>query len=101
MLSRPGGRSRTAGNRTEDTADRESRRSGVRAVVVREQNPHGAMTLRDDETDATYNVVEYASPELRSVAGRLDRGVTVEVDLIRIGCRGNGWGVRSLAIPIE
>lgn len=86
---------------TDYGTSRPSRRSvGIRAVVVCEQNAHGAMTLRCDRTDATYQVVGYASPELRSVAGRLERGATVETELVRVGCRGNGWWLRALTVPV-
>lgn len=65
-----------------------------------ERNEHGAMTVRCDATDATYRVVGYASPELRAVAGRLDPGATVESELVRVGCRRNGWWLRALTAPI-
>lgn len=88
-------------SRTDDRTARPSRRSvGIRAVVVHERNEHGAMTLRCDDTDATYQVVGYASPELRAVAGRLERGATVEAELVRVGCRGNGWWLRALTVPV-
>jgi hypothetical protein len=73
----------------------------MRAVVVHEQNGRGAMTLRDEETSATYQVVGYATPELRSAAGRLERGDGVEADVVRIGCRANVWLARRLTAPIE
>jgi len=73
----------------------------MRAVVVHEQNDRGAVTLRDCRTNATYQVVGYADPDLRSAAGRLESGTTVEVDLVRIGCRANVWLVRHLTVPTE
>ena len=103
MSSRSDDRTRgTEGNRAESDAyplfqlgDR------IRAVVVYEQNARGAMTLRGCETDATYQVVGYATPGLRSTAGRLERGTTVEVDLVRVGCRANVWLARTLTVPVE
>lgn len=98
MSSRPDDQAREAERRhTERSTDRLSRPSNwMRAVVVYEQNDRGAMTLRNDETNATYQVVGYATPELQAAAGRLDSGTTVEVDMVRIGCRANVWLVRRL-----
>ena len=63
-----------------------------------EQNAHGAMTLRDCETNAAYHVVEYASPALREAANSLQRGTVVEGQLARVGCRANAWRVQELAV---
>lgn len=103
MSSRSDNRTReTEASRTESDADRLSRSGGwMRAVVVYEQNARGAMTLRGAETDATYQVVGYATPELRSTAGQLERGTTVEVDLVRIGCRANVWLARGLTLTVD
>jgi hypothetical protein len=72
----------------------------MRAVVVYEQNGRGAMTLSGCRTNATYQVVDYATPELRAAAGRIERGTTVEADLVRIGCRANVWLARRLTAPV-
>ena len=98
MSSRPDGRHREAeDSHTERDANRlSSPRGWMRAVVVYEQNARGAMTLRDEVTNATYQVVDYATPELRSAAGRLECGRTVEADMARIGCRANVWVIRGL-----
>lgn len=103
MSSRSGDRTYEAErSRAENDGSRlSSPRGWMRAVVVHERNDRGAMTLRDCGTNATYQVVGYASPELRSAAGRLERGATVEVDLVRIGCRANVWLVRRLTVPAE
>ena len=103
MSSRSDSRTHEAeGSRTERDTDRQSQPRGwIRAVVIYEQNGRGAMTLRDAETNATYQVVGYATPELRSAAGRLERGATVEVDVVRVGCRANVWLARRLAAPVE
>lgn len=103
MSSRPDNRTHEPEvSRTETDADRVARPRGeLRAVVVYEQNARGAMTLRDDETNATYQVVEYAVPDVRTAASRLDPGTMVEVDLERIGCRANVWRARALTGPTE
>lgn len=70
----------------------------MRAVVVYGQNAYGAITLRDGDTNATYQVVEYAAPDLQATAGRLNPGATVEVDLMRVGCRANAWRAQALSV---
>lgn len=101
MSSRPSDRtSETDGSRTESDADWPSRSEGeMRAVVIYEQNARGAMTLRDDDTNATYQVVGYVSSDLQAAAGGLNCGTTVKVELVRIGCRANVWRVRTLTVP--
>jgi hypothetical protein len=69
-------------------------------VVVAEQNEHGALTIEDPETYATYHVVDYASPRLRDRAGRLERGTTVGLSLSRAGYRANAWRVEELSVRV-
>jgi len=70
----------------------------TKASVVAEQNAHGAMSLRDCETNATYTVVAYASPAVRETARSLERDAVVEGRLVRVGCRANAWRVQDLAV---
>jgi hypothetical protein len=59
-------------------------------------NDHGAMTVEESATNASYQVVEYASPALRERLERLSRGDEVTLELERIETRGNCW--RAVAI---
>lgn len=67
------------------------------AIVLYEQNFHGAMTMRNPETHATFHIVDYASPELRAEAKRLEPGTKIDLRVSRTGDRGNLWRAEELS----
>lgn len=67
------------------------------ALVVYEQNAHGAMTMRNLQTNATYQIVDYASRDLRQQAASLDQGMKTTLRVSRTGERGNLWRVEQLS----
>lgn len=64
--------------------------------MVYEQNQHGALTVRDDATAATYHIVRYADPEVENEAIDLERNASVELSLSPVGCRANVWQLERL-----
>lgn len=71
------------------------------ATVLYEQNVHGAMTMRNPETGATFHIVAYGSPELRAEAERLEAGAKVELRVSRVGDRGDLWRAEELSDRTE
>jgi hypothetical protein len=61
--------------------------------VGRPMNSHGALTLSPSDSSRTFQVVDYASADIRETLARLDRGETVRVGLARISSRGDAWEV--------
>jgi len=64
-------------------------------VVLRVQNDHGAMTVRDPSRNSTFHVVECDDEAFEDVLDELDRADVVRLDIRRIGCRGNAWCVED------
>jgi hypothetical protein len=54
-------------------------------------NEHGGMTVVDDATNSTYQVVEYDNSGLRRELASRDVGDSVTLDLARAGVRANVW----------
>lgn len=75
--------------------------TGETFTVVGRMNAHGALTLRTDETNATYHVVEYAHDDLRDRLETLPSGAPVEMELSRAGARGNVWRADGLSLRSE
>ncbi|ESS08012.1 MAG: hypothetical protein A07HN63_02030 [uncultured archaeon A07HN63] len=61
--------------------------------VGRPMNSHGALTLSLTEGSQTFQVVDYASADIRETLTCLDKGETVRVGLTRISSRGDAWKV--------
>jgi len=59
-------------------------------------NEYGALVVRDSETNATYQVVEYRTEALRERIEDLSAGATVRMRLARAGSRANVWIVTSV-----
>lgn len=72
--------------------------TGETFTVIGEMNAHGALTLRTDETNATYHVVEYAHDDLRDRLETLSTGAPVEMELSRAGARGNVWRADGVSL---
>jgi len=71
-----------------------ARQSG-KYVVLRVQNDHGAMTVRDPSRNSTFHVVECEDEAFEDVLDELDRADVVRLDIRRIGCRGDAWCVED------
>ena len=64
-----------------------------RYVVVRAKNDHGAMTVVDPVRNSTFHVVECDDAALDRLIDSVDRGDEVDLELRRVGRRGNAWCV--------
>jgi hypothetical protein len=62
-------------------------------TVGRPMNSHGALTLSQTDSSRTFQVVDYASADIRETLADLKRGETVRVGLSRISSRGDAWEV--------
>jgi len=49
---------------------------------------HGALTLPETDGSKTFNVVEYASADIRQTLAELEEGASVRGGLTRVGSRG-------------
>lgn len=69
------------------------RQSVVREVctVWRPMNKHGAVTLREMTGHRTFQVVEYATPAIKTVLDRTQGEAEVCVQLVSLTARGNNW----------
>ena len=76
---------------TERSGETSRRPTTVTVRVARSMNDHGAMTVEEPETNACYQIVEYASPRLRRYLDRFSRGEVLSLELERIETRGNCW----------
>lgn len=77
----------------------EKRAAAIAVAVTKPMNDHGAMAVESVDTNACYQVVEYASPRLRRYLGRFSRGETIALELERIETRGNCWRAVAVAGP--
>lgn len=85
-------------NRSESYDDSEPERQyiHVTATVERPMNSHGGMWLSAAGGTRTFQVVDYATDEVRLTLAREAGGTTVEVRLAAIGSRGAAW--RAVAV---
>lgn len=85
-------------NRPESHADVDTDRQYVDATVrvERPMNSYGGMRLSTDGGSQTFQVVDYATDEIRDALGRTDSGTTLEIQLVTLGARGNAW--RAVAV---
>jgi len=60
-------------------------------TIVSAMTDHGGMTVVDLSTNTTYQIVEYATDDLRSELASRDVGDSVSLDLDRAGVRANVW----------
>lgn len=60
-------------------------------TVVADMNEHGGMTVVDDATNSTYQLVEYDDESLRRELAARDVGDSVTLELDRAGVRANVW----------
>jgi len=68
-------------------------------TVIADMNEHGGMTVVDDSTNSTYQLVEYANESLRRELASRDVGDSVALELDRAGVRANVWRA-SRAEPV-
>jgi len=54
-------------------------------------NSAGALTLESTDGRRTFQVVEYATPEIQTVLSRLESGAEISVQLVRLVARGDLW----------
>jgi hypothetical protein len=59
-------------------------------------NPHGGLTVRSSGTNATYHLVDYADESTREALESLAAGERVDLDLSRVGRRGNVWRANAV-----
>ena len=66
-----------------------------RYTVVRGQNDHDALTVRETTRNSTYYVVECDGEDVEAVLDELERGDVLRMELRRVGRRGNAWCAES------
>lgn len=64
---------------------------GQSYTVIADMNEHGGMTVVDDSTNSTYQLVEYDTEGLRRDLAARDVGDSVALRLDRAGVRANVW----------
>ena len=64
-------------------------------------NDHGGLTLSAVTGNRTYQVVEYATAEVRETLSMAAAGSTVRVWLEPLGSRGNAWKAVDVAGDID
>lgn len=75
------------------TTRQNTRTRRISGTVVRPLNECGGMTVRDAETGATYQCVEWETSELESIFTQIPAGATVPIRLRAVSGRGNCWRV--------
>ena len=60
-------------------------------AIDRPMNNHGALTLSEITGSRTYQVVEYATSEVRETLALAGDGTTVQVWLEPLSSRGDAW----------
>lgn len=70
-------------------------------TIVSEMNAHGGLTVRSRETNATYHLVDYADESAREALESLGAGERVDLDLSRVGRRGNVWRADAVTPPLS
>ncbi len=60
-------------------------------TIISAMNGHGGMTVVDNSTNTTYQIVEYDSEALRSELASREIDETVSLRLDRAGVRANVW----------
>lgn len=70
-------------------------RQYVQATMTVDQpmNNHGGMRLSVISGNQVYQVVDYATEEIRESLAHTAQGVLIEVRLVRLGSRGDAWRV--------
>jgi hypothetical protein len=63
-------------------------------------NSHGALRLSAADGQRTFQIVDYATAELREIVADAVVGEMVDVRLVALGSRGNAWRVVAMA-PTE
>ena len=62
-------------------------------IVEAEMNEYDAFVVREQGTNATYQIVAYGDEDLRDRVADLPSGATVGLRLRRAGLRANAWEV--------
>jgi hypothetical protein len=62
-----------------------------RYTVVRVQNDHDALTVRETTRNSTYHVVECDGEAVEAVLDEAERDDVLHMELRRVGRRGNAW----------
>lgn len=65
--------------------------------VEQPMNNHGALRLSATSGRRTFQVVDYATEEIRLALGGAVSGTTVRVRLVPLNSRGNAWRVTAVA----
>lgn len=68
----------------------------ITCTVERTMNSHGALRLSAASGRRTFQVVEYATNDIRRALTRAVGGTTVRVRLIPLNSRGNAWRVTAV-----
>jgi hypothetical protein len=63
-------------------------------------NSHGALRLSAADGQRTFQIVDYATAELREIVADAVVGETVDVRLVALGSRGDAWRVVAVT-PTE
>lgn len=66
-------------------------------TVKRTMNNHGALTLSAASGRRTFQVVDYATEDIRLALAHAVGGTTVDVHLVALGSRGDAWRVSAVA----
>lgn len=70
-------------------------------AIERSMNNHGALTLSEVTGSRTYQVVEYATAEVRETLALAADGTTVRVWLEPLSSRGDAWRAVDVKENIE
>lgn len=73
----------------------------VPCIIDRPMNNHGALTLSEITGRRTFQVVEYATREVRETLALAAAGSTVRIWLEPLGSRGDAWRAVSIEGGVE
>jgi len=70
-------------------------------IIDRPMNNHGALTLSEITGQRTFQVVEYATREVRETMAMAAAGATVRIWLEPLGSRGDAWRAVDIEGGVE
>ncbi|ACM58806.1 hypothetical protein Hlac_3280 (plasmid) [Halorubrum lacusprofundi ATCC 49239] len=62
-------------------------------TVDQPMNSHGGMRLAAPTGNEVYQVVDYATEEIRESLAHIAEGALIKLRLVRLGSRGDAWRV--------
>jgi len=79
----------------DDTTGTDTARQYVQTTVrvAQPMNSHGGMRLAAADGNQVYQVVDYATEEIRELLAHIEEGELIEVRLVRLGSRGDAWRI--------